>query len=274
MIVRYDDPGLLRDQSDLVSATSPFVIAVKNAGIQVLPSMLNSIVLVTVLSVANASSYGSSRVLSAMADAGMAPQIFGYIDRKGRPLYAFLLSLVFGLLAYLGSIPQQTTVFIWLLALCGLSSVVSWASICLTHIYFRYALQLQGIDLRTLPYRSQLGVVGSCIGLVCNSLIILCQFFVGIFPVGYEKMSGALRAQAFFEGSMFIWLLILFFGLYKFFKNTETVAIGEIDFSDTWTNDTWQQSYILEHPPQQENAYPSWVPKPVQWALEQFAFPW
>jgi yeast amino acid transporter len=274
MIVRYDDPHLLRNQSAFASATSPFVIAIKNAGIRILPSILNSIILVTVLSVANASSYGSSRVLSAMADVGMAPRFFNYIDRKGRPLAAFVLSFIFGLLAYLGSIPQQTTVFFWLLALCGLSSVVSWASICLTHIYFRYALQLQETNLRTLPYRSPLGVFGSCVGLVCNSLIILCQFFVGIFPVGYQEMSGRMRAQSLFEASMFLCLLVAFYILYKYFKITEPVVLRDVDFSDTWTNDTWQLAYIHEHPPREEDAYPSWVPEPVQWALEKFAFPW
>lgn len=268
----YDDPGLMRDQKVFTSGASPFVIAVKNARISALPSILNGIILITILSVANSSSYNSSRVLSAMADEGMAPKVFKYIDKKGRPLAAFALSLAFGLLSYIVNVPSQDTVFNWLLALCGLSSVVSWASICLTHIYFRAALKVKAMDPESLPYRSQFGVLGSYIGLVCNLLIIVCQFFAGIFPIDYHGMTASLRAQSAFEAMMFIPLLIAFYLLYGCFRGTKRVVLKDVDFSDTWTDDDWKRAYRRDHPQREGDG--SWVPLPIRTILEAFAFPW
>jgi amino acid transporter len=110
------------------------VIALTNSGVKGLPSVLNSVILITVLPVANSSVYGSSRVLGAMADVGLAPKVFVYVDTKGRPLRCFYLSFAFGLLAYLVDIRNENTVFIWLVSLCGLSSIISWTSICATHL--------------------------------------------------------------------------------------------------------------------------------------------
>lgn len=71
--------------------------------------------------------------------------------------------------AYLSELTQENAVFVWLLATCGLSSTISWFSICATHIRFRKALQYQNVDeqirrgirLDELPFRSPWGVIGS-----------------------------------------------------------------------------------------------------------------
>jgi amino acid transporter len=51
LIVPYNDPRLLSDTGN--AASSPFTIAVSNAGIKVLPSIVNAIVLVAAWSAAN-----------------------------------------------------------------------------------------------------------------------------------------------------------------------------------------------------------------------------
>jgi amino acid transporter len=82
------------------AAASPFVISIFNAGISVLPGVMNVVILVAVLSVGNSSVFGSSRTLAALADQNQAPKILGYIDRKGRPLVAIGVSSALGFLAY------------------------------------------------------------------------------------------------------------------------------------------------------------------------------
>src|ERR1700738_1686279 len=76
LLVGWNDPRLLNGGDALV-AQSPFVIAIQDAGIQVLPAVMNVIILVAVLSVGNSSIFGSSRTLAALADQGQAPKIFG-----------------------------------------------------------------------------------------------------------------------------------------------------------------------------------------------------
>lgn len=52
------------------SLHSPFVIAIKLAGIKVLPSIFNAVILIAVMSVANACTFGSTRTMQALAANG------------------------------------------------------------------------------------------------------------------------------------------------------------------------------------------------------------
>lgn len=134
-LVPYDDDALLGASSSDANA-SPFVIAVRNAGISAVPSIMNVVILIAVLSVGNSSIYGSSRTLAALADRGQAPRILGYIDRSGRPLASIILSSAFGFLAYIVAAgpDAQEQAFSWMIALSGLSSIFTWGSICLVRI--------------------------------------------------------------------------------------------------------------------------------------------
>src|SRR5436853_7905943 len=95
-LVPYNEPNLLNGSSSSYVNASPFAIAVRNAGVGGLPSVMNVVIMIAVLSVSNSSIYGSSRTLAALADRGQAPRILGYIDRDGRPLVAILFSSTFG----------------------------------------------------------------------------------------------------------------------------------------------------------------------------------
>ena len=126
-IVPYTEPRLLNADYSTDIKASPFVIAVQNAGIKVVPSIMNAIILISVLSVGNSSTYGATRTIQALAEKGQAPRIFTYIDKRGRPLVALALSLALGLLAYIGTRPTRgLQIFDWLFALSGLSSFFTW----------------------------------------------------------------------------------------------------------------------------------------------------
>ena len=171
LLVPYDNPQLLNGSSSADAKASPFVIAIKNAGINVLPSVMNVVIMVAVLSVGNSSIYGASRTLAALAEMGQAPRVFAYIDRKGRPLVGIGISSALGFLAFLAGSSKQTDAFNWMLAISGLSSIFTWGSICLAHIRFRKAWRVQGHSLDELAFRSQPGIVGSWIGLCMNILV-------------------------------------------------------------------------------------------------------
>ncbi|KAI7582095.1 AAT family amino acid transporter, partial [Hortaea werneckii] len=99
------------------SRFSPFVIAIRLAGIKALPSIFNAVILLAVMSVANSCMFGSTRTVQALAANGMAPKILAYVDRKGRPTAVIILQLLFGLLAYINLADNGGTIFDWLLAL-------------------------------------------------------------------------------------------------------------------------------------------------------------
>lgn len=84
MLVSSDDVNLLNAQERGApgAARSPWVIGITNAGIDVLPSIINAAVLTSATSSANAFLYTGSRGLLALAQNGQAPKIFLRCTKK------------------------------------------------------------------------------------------------------------------------------------------------------------------------------------------------
>ncbi|EXJ63641.1 uncharacterized protein A1O5_11402 [Cladophialophora psammophila CBS 110553] len=223
-LVRWDDPRLLNSGNSANYWTSPFVLAIKNAGVGGLPSVFNAVILIAVLSVGNASVYGASRTLAALADNGQAPKILGYIDRTGRPLVAILFSSALGALCYI-----RQEAWNWMFAVSGLASIFTWRSICLCHIRFRQAWKSHGHTLDELPYKSQAGVIGSWIGFGFNCLVLVAQFWTGFAPIGYGKMSSSERTKILFEGYLAAPVVIAFYLGFKIWKRTPIRRVKDID---------------------------------------------
>ncbi|KAF2692050.1 AAT family amino acid transporter [Lentithecium fluviatile CBS 122367] len=229
-LVPYDDPNLIGASSSDANA-SPFVIAVRNAGISVVPSIMNVVILIAVLSVGNSSIYGASRTIAALADQGQAPKILGYIDRSGRPLVAIIFSSAFGFIAYIVAAGDTVRgeAFTWMLAISGLAAIFNWASICLCHIRFRKAWKLQGHTLDELAFRSQATVWGSWAGFIFNILVLIAQFWTGMAPVGYAEMTAGERVQNFFEAYLAFPIVALFYIVFKIVYKTRFKRAHEID---------------------------------------------
>jgi len=228
-LVPYTNNRLLSGSSRYDAKASPFVISIESAGIQILPSVMNAVILISVLSVGNSSIYASSRTLAALAEQGQAPTMLKYIDRKGRPLMAILAASILGLLAFLAASSLQVDVFNWLIALSGLSSIFTWSSINACHIRFRAAWKLQGFSLDDLGWRSPIGVWGSYIGLGMNIIILIAQFWTGFSPVGWQSMSAAELVNNFFQAYMAVPVVIMFYAVYKIWKRPKFVKLVDMD---------------------------------------------
>lgn len=226
LIVRYDDIRLLGDSSD--PSTSPFIIAIQDAGLEGLDSVMNVVILVSVLSVANASFFASSRVLAALADQGQAPRALRYIDRKGRPIAAVCLSALVGLLSYMGTGVRTDVILDWLVALSGLSSMISWASICLSHIRFRQAWELKGHSVDELVYRSPVGATGSWFALCALGLVVAAQVWVAVDPIdAINDVKGLV--EHIFSNLLTVPVVLCFYLVFKLTYKTKWVSLEEID---------------------------------------------
>jgi amino acid transporter len=229
LLVPYDDKRLLNGNNSVDATASPFVIAIQNAGIQGLPSVMNVVIMIAVLSVGNSAIYGSSRTLAALAEQHQAPRILAYIDRKGRPLAGILAASALGFLSFLAGSTRQEDVFRWMLAVSGLSSVFTWGSICLAHIRFRKGWAVQGHSLSDLAFRSQAGVWGSYLGLFLNVIVLVAQFWTGFAPVGWEKMSAAARTQNWFEAYLALPIVLIFYIPHKLYFRTKIIRSHNMD---------------------------------------------
>ncbi|CAI4045188.1 amino acid permease GAP1 SKDI_11G2490 [Saccharomyces kudriavzevii IFO 1802] len=223
LLVPYNDPNLI-GASSVDAAASPFVIAIKTHGIKGLPTVVNVVILIAVLSVGNSAIYACSRTMVALAEQRFLPQIFAYVDRKGRPLVGIAVTSAFGLIAFVAASKKEGDVFNWLLALSGLSSLFTWGGICICHIRFRKALTAQGRDLDELSFKSPTGVWGSYWGLFMVVIMFIAQFYVALFPVGASP-----SAEGFFEAYLSFPLVVAMYLGHKIYKRNWKLFIPAED---------------------------------------------
>jgi amino acid transporter len=166
---------------------SPFVLAIQLAGIKGLPSVFNAVITISVLSVANSCTFGSTRTMQALAAHGMGPKFLAYVDKHGRPIWCVLIQILFGFLAFVVEAGDSGfTFFYWLLALSGVANFFIWGSICFAHIRFRAGWVASGRTLDEIPYRAQAGIIGSYCGVALCLLCIMASFYTALYPVGAQ----------------------------------------------------------------------------------------
>ncbi|KAF2491946.1 hypothetical protein BU16DRAFT_551721 [Lophium mytilinum] len=214
------------------SRFSPFVIAIKLANIKALPSIFNAVILISVMSVANSCTFGSTRTMQALAANGMGPKLFAYVDKKGRPLSVVILQLLFGCIAFVNLAPNGGDVFTWLLSLSGLSILFIYGSIALAHIRFRLAWKANGHSLDELPFKAAFGVWGSYLCLLINILCLIAQFYVALYPVGGPNLDPKTFFELYLAGPFLI-VLYLMWKVYSWFVRPSDrplwVAVKDID---------------------------------------------
>ena len=178
---------ILLGSSGANTKASPFVLAIKMAGIKALPSIFNAVITISVISVANSATYASTRTIQAMAQQGMAPKFMAYVDKHGRPIPTVILQLLFGLLAFVNEATSTgSIIFGWLLALSGIANFFVYGSICLAHIRFRHAWKYRGHSDDELPYRASFGIWGSYFGVLLNFLCLAAQLYTALFVSSFH----------------------------------------------------------------------------------------
>ncbi|KAM0235257.1 hypothetical protein ACHAPO_006054 [Fusarium lateritium] len=187
LICASNDPALTASGT----ASSPFIIAIRNSGIPVLDSIVNAAILLSAITAGNAFLYSASRNLYSLAKAGNAPTIFKRCNRYGLPYYSVGITSCLGGLAYLSLSNTSLTVFNWLINITNSSGYISW--ICCGIIYSRYRKTLDHHKLES-PYRSRLqpwgmwfSTIGSIVLLFINGFIVFLpsQWSLGTFLTAY-----------------------------------------------------------------------------------------
>lgn len=264
-LVPYNDPRLLGGSSSEDISASPFVIALSNTGKfgTRVSNFMNAVILIAVLSVCNSCVYAASRVVQSLGASRELPSIFGYVDRKGRPLMGILVVAIFGLLAFLVASKKEDQVFDWLFALCSISSMFIWFSICLSYLRYRYALKKQGRSNDEIAYKSMLGIWGGYLGALLSLLLIIGEIYVSLFPLG-----GSPNAEDFFKNCLSIPIMIVvYFGHKLVTKNWTPVVIPaqEIDLD---TGLSFNDVELMKHELQLERA--KIANKPIYYRIYRF----
>lgn len=161
------------------AAGSPFVIAIKTAGIKGLPSVINAALLTSAWSAASSDLYTSSRSIYGLALVGNAPKLFTYTTRRGLPLIAITVCSVFSFLAYMGASSGSGTVFQWFVNMTSIAGLMTWFGICVTYIRFYAGMKAQSIDRESLSYASRLNPYAAWYGAIFCPVI--CFVSLGLY---------------------------------------------------------------------------------------------
>ncbi|WP_429971430.1 amino acid permease [Fructilactobacillus sp. Tb1] len=217
-IIPYTSPDLLGSSATDV-AISPFTIVFKRAGLAAAASVMNAVILTSVISSANSGMYASTRMLYAMADEGYAPKAFGKLSKSGIPILALLATTVIALLTFLTSFigPQ---IYLWLVAASGLTGFIAWFGIALSHYRFRKAFVKQGHKISELKYHATWFPLGPILCLLL-CIIVICGQDIGAFADGNWLQIGITYISV-------PLVVILYFG-YKIIKKTHIIPLDEVD---------------------------------------------
>ena len=117
ILIPYNDPNLLAAGSR--TARSPLTIALLNAGIGPAASLINGLIVISVISAGNSSLYVASRSLLFVSRNGKAPKFLGRTNKHGVPWVALLFSNVFACIAFISQSSGGGTVYNALITLSG-----------------------------------------------------------------------------------------------------------------------------------------------------------
>lgn len=101
---------------------SPFVVAFEKIGIPYAADVMNFVILMALLSVANSGLYATTRMLYSLSHNGMASPLFGRVTKKGVPLNALILSMGFAALSLLSYRFAEDTIYMSLLSIAGVTA--------------------------------------------------------------------------------------------------------------------------------------------------------
>ncbi|TGO57989.1 hypothetical protein BOTNAR_0190g00110 [Botryotinia narcissicola] len=221
MIIPSNDPAIVSGTGNANS--SPFVIAIKNAGISVLPSIVNACILTSAWSAGNSYCYIGARMIVAMAVDRQAPQCFAKVNRWGVPYWAVIVSFAFGPLAYLslgsGGAAQA---FTWLLNLSTVAGLLAWMTLCICYIRYHHACIAQGVDRNNLPFKGRCQPLAAYVGAIGSGIIVIFSGF-GVF------IKGNWSTADFIASYIGIVIYIAPYIFWKIFKRTKVSRSKDVD---------------------------------------------
>lgn len=115
-------------QNAETAAESPFTLVLKMAHVPGVVGLIEAVIVVSLLSAFNAQVYASSRMMYSLSRQACAPRVFSYVNNRGVPVCAVLLSMTFaffsvglqwwnptGLLAFLLNTVGGILIAIWIM---------------------------------------------------------------------------------------------------------------------------------------------------------------
>ncbi|MGF6952457.1 amino acid permease [Neobacillus sp. B4I6] len=123
------------------------------AGIPGASTIMNIVILTSLVSAANSIVYLLSRTLVTLSKEGKAPKALGKVNKRGIPMNAVFLTLFLGQVSLITNFVSPDKVFIWLVSIAGFNTLLGWFSSFLSHYKFRKWLVANGGSVDKLKFK-------------------------------------------------------------------------------------------------------------------------
>ncbi|CAG7916439.1 unnamed protein product [Penicillium olsonii] len=224
IIIAHNDPVLVDiangESTRSGAASSPYVIAMENLGVSVLPHIVNALLITTVFSAGNTYVYASSRSLYGLSLDGKAPRFLRRCTKRGVPIYCIAVSISFSLLSFLQLSNSSSSVLTMLINVLSGAAVINFIVMSATYIRFFKACKYQGLDRTSLPYKGYLQPWSSYIAFTWMAGIAI--FY------GYASFTPWNVTQFFTHYTMILFACLTFSG-WKLVHKTRFLSPRDID---------------------------------------------
>ncbi len=222
LIIPYTDLRLPNNDTAAIGV-SPFTLVFQYAGLLSGATVMNLVILASVLSAGNSGMYASARILLALATEGKAPRIFSKLSHRGVPCNALYATTLASGLFFLISMFDNQSVYAWLLNTSGMTGLIAWLGITISHYRFRRGYMLQNLDLNKLPYCSSLFPLGPICAFILCLIVTLGQNYQALLA---DKIDWYSISATYIGIPLF---LIIWLG-YRLIRRTHIVKYYEMTF--------------------------------------------
>ena len=220
-LIPFTEPDLLNGSVTNVAA-SPMVIVYRQIGFAAAASVMNAVILTSVLSCGNSGLYTAARMLHAMAVRGNAPKLFSKTNRVGVPVYAVWATGCIAALSFFASMVGEGKLYVIFYNASALSGFFIWLGISICHYRFRKAWVAQGHSVSELKYKSWLYPFGPIFAMITITIIIfLANMWVFSSFTWFDFITNYLLIPVF--PALYL--------IYKYVKKTKIVPLKECDFT-------------------------------------------
>ncbi|HAM0964893.1 TPA: amino acid permease [Listeria monocytogenes] len=227
MIIPYTNPNLLSAEATDV-AISPFTLVFEKAGLAFAASVMNAVILTSVLSAGNSGLYASTRMLWAMARDKKAPKFLGKVNRRGIPMAALIVKTIVGAMTFITTLTENgTVIYTWLLSASGLTGFIAWVGIAISHYRFRKAFIKQGHDLSELKYKAKFFPFGPILALILCILVIVGQDYAAFLKPEFTNPAWWQKIGISYIG---LPIFLVFWLSFKFTNKTKVIPLEDCKF--------------------------------------------
>lgn len=224
ILLAYNDPKYLSivQGDNANAASSPYVVAMQNLKIQVLPHIVNAVILSSAFSAGNSYTYCSSRALYALSKKGYVPKFFRYCTKSGVPIYCVAVSACFSLLSLMQLGKSGENALNYMVNLCTGAQLLNYGFMSITYLHFYRAVKVQGIDRNNFTYRSWYQPYTAIFACVFLWIIIIIK--------GYEVfIPGHWAVDNFLFSYVMIFVAIAVYIAYKVLKRPKYIKPEDAD---------------------------------------------